>query len=163
MKVHTSFATALALLCSVSPALSQSLSVKFGVLNDRSGLYSDLTGEGSAVAARMAIEDFKLADKGIRAEVVVADHQNRPDVGATIARRWFDQDGVDVVLDVPSSAVALAVNALTREKNKIFMNSGGGTSDLTGSACSPNTVHWTYDTWALANATGSAMVKRGEG
>jgi branched-chain amino acid transport system substrate-binding protein len=159
--MKTTLAAALGALCLASPALSQQLSVKFGVLNDRSGLYADITGEGSVIAARMAIEDFKAAEKGIKAEVVSGDHQNKPDVGATIARRWYDQDGVDVVLDVPTSSVALAINTLTREKNKIFMNSGGGTSDLTGSQCSPNTVHWTYDTWALANGTGSAMVKRG--
>jgi branched-chain amino acid transport system substrate-binding protein len=144
-----------------TPALSQQISVKFGVLNDRSGLYADITGEGSVVATRMAIEDFKAAEKGIKAEVIAGDHQNKPDVGATIARRWYDQENVDVILDVPTSSVALAVSQLTREKNKIHINSGGGSSDLTGTACSPNTVHWTYDTWALANGTGTAMVKRG--
>jgi branched-chain amino acid transport system substrate-binding protein len=136
-------------------------SVKLGVLNDRSGVYSDLTGEGSVIAARMAVEDFKAAEKGIKVDIVAADHQNKPDIGASIARQWYDQEGVDVILDVPTSSVALAVNGLAREKNKILINSGGGTSDLTGSQCSPNTVHWTYDTWALANGTGSAMVKRG--
>src|ERR671921_1144217 len=136
-------------------------SVKLGVLNDRSGVYSDLTGEGSVIAARLAVEDFKPADKGIKVDIVAADHQNKPDIGASIARQWYDQEGVDVILDVPTSSVALAVNGLAREKNKILINSGGGTSDLTGSQCSPNTVHWTYDTWALANGTGSAMVKRG--
>ncbi|WP_460450517.1 ABC transporter substrate-binding protein [Alsobacter sp. SYSU BS001988] len=136
-------------------------SVKIGVLNDRSGLYADITGEGSAVAARMAIEDFKASEKGIKAEVVVADHQNKPDIGAAIARQWYDRDGVDLIVDVPTSSVALAVSQITREKNKAYINSGGGTSDLTGSQCSPNTVHWTYDTWALANGTGTAMVQRG--
>ncbi|QRM35968.1 ABC transporter substrate-binding protein [Microvirga sp. VF16] len=136
-------------------------SVKLGVLNDRSGVYSDLTGEGSVIAARMAAEDFKASEKGIKVDIVAADHQNKPDIGASIARQWYDQEGVDVILDVPTSSVALAVNGITREKNKILINSGGGTSDLTGSQCSPNTVHWTYDTWALANGTGSAMVKRG--
>jgi branched-chain amino acid transport system substrate-binding protein len=136
-------------------------SVKLGILNDRSGVYSDLTGEGSVIAARMAVEDFKAAEKGIKVDIVAADHQNKPDIGASIARQWYDQDGVDVILDVPTSSVALAVNGIAREKNKILINSGGGTSDLTGAQCSPNTVHWTYDTWALANGTGSAMVKRG--
>jgi branched-chain amino acid transport system substrate-binding protein len=154
-------ATALGLLCLATPALSQQVSVKFGVLNDRSGLYADLAGEGSVVATRMAIEDFKAAEKGIKAEVISADHQNKPDIGATIARRWYDQESVDVILDVPTSSVALAVHQLTRDKNKIHINSGAGSSDITGPACSPNTVHWTYDTWALANGTGSAMVKRG--
>lgn len=136
-------------------------SVKLGILNDRSGVYSDLTGEGSVIAARMAVEDFKAAEKGIKVDIVAADHQNKPDIGASIARQWYDQDGVDVILDVPTSSVALAVNGIAREKNKILINSGGGTSDLTGAQCSPNTVHWTYDTWALANGTGGAMVKRG--
>jgi branched-chain amino acid transport system substrate-binding protein len=94
-------------------------------------------------------------------EIVSADHQNKPDVASTIARQWYDQDGVDVIVDVPTSSAALAVNDITREKNKVFINSGAATSDLTGSKCSPNTVHWTYDTWALANGTGSAMVQTG--
>lgn len=157
LTLATAFTGALAL---TSAAQAQT-AVKIGVLNDRSGLYSDITGEGSAIAARMAIEDFKAAEKGIKAEVVAADHQNKPDIGATIARRWYDQDAVDVIVDVPASSVALAVNGITREKNKIFLNSGAGTSDLTGAQCSPNTVHWAYDTWALANGTGGEMVKRG--
>jgi branched-chain amino acid transport system substrate-binding protein len=151
---------ALAAVAMTGAAQAQT-SVKLGVLNDRSGVYSDLTGEGSVIAARMAVEDFKATEKGIKVDIVAADHQNKPDIGASIARQWYDQEGVDVILDVPTSSVALAVNGLAREKNKILINSGGGTSDLTGSQCSPNTVHWTYDTWALANGTGSAMVKRG--
>src|SRR5919112_6534985 len=142
-------------------AVQAQTSVKLGVLNDRSGVYSDLTGEGSVIAARMAVEDFKATEKGIKVDIVAADHQNKPDIGASIARQWYDQEGVDVILDVPTSSVALAINGIAREKNKILINSGGGTSDLTGSQCSPNTVHWTYDTWALANGTGGAMVKRG--
>ncbi len=137
------------------------VSVKLGVLNDRSGLYADLSGEGSVIAARMAAEDFKAKEKGINVEIISADHQNKPDIGSNIARQWYDQDGVDVILDVPTSSVALAINQITREKNKIFINSGAAASDLTGKQCSPNTVHWTYDTWALANGTGSAMVKAG--
>ena len=136
-------------------------SVKLGVLNDRSGLYADISGEGSAIAARMAVEDFKAADKGIKVEVVAADHQNKPDVGSNIARQWYDTDGVDVIADVPTSSVALAINQITREKNKVFINSGAASSDLTGAQCSPNTVHWTYDTVMLANGTGGAMVKAG--
>src|SRR5918993_1688813 len=151
---------ALAAVAMTGAAQAQT-SVKLGVLNDRSGVYSDLTGEGSVIAARMAVEDFKAPEKGIKVDIVAADHQNKPDVGASIARQWYDQEGVDVILDVPTSSVALAVNGLAREKNKILINSGGGTSDLTGSQCSPNTVHWTYDTWALANGTGSAMVAEG--
>jgi branched-chain amino acid transport system substrate-binding protein len=152
--------SALAALAMTGAAQAQ-ISVKLGVLNDRSGVYSDLTGEGSVIAARMAAEDFKASEKGIKVDIVAADHQNKPDIGASIARQWYDQEGVDVILDVPTSSVALAVNGIAREKNKILINSGGGTSDLTGSQCSPNTVHWTYDTWALANGTGGAMVKRG--
>jgi branched-chain amino acid transport system substrate-binding protein len=152
--------SALAAMAMIGAVQAQT-SVKLGVLNDRSGIYSDLTGEGSVIAARMAAEDFKASEKGIKVDIVGADHQNKPDIGASIARQWYDQAGVDVILDVPTSSVALAVNGIAREKNKILINSGGGTSDLTGSQCSPNTVHWTYDTWALANGTGGAMVKRG--
>lgn len=137
------------------------VAVKLGVLNDRSGVYSDITGEGSVVAAQMAVDDFKGAEKGITATVVSADHQNKPDIASNIARQWYDQDGVDVILDVPTSSTALAVADITREKNKVFINSGGGTSDLTGKACSPNTIHWTYDTWQLAHGTGSAVVANG--
>ena len=135
--------------------------VKIGVLNDRSGVYFDSTGEGAVVAARMAVEDFKPETHGLKVEVVAADHQNKPDVGASVARQWYDRDGVDAVFDVPTSSVALAIAQITKEKNKAFVNSGGGTADLTGPACTPNTVHWTYDTAALANGTGKAMLKRG--
>ncbi|MBS9721277.1 ABC transporter substrate-binding protein [Tianweitania sp. BSSL-BM11] len=137
------------------------VAVKLGVLNDRSGVYSDLAGEGSVVAAQMAVEDYKAADKGITVEIISADHQNKPDIASNIARQWYDQDGVDVILDVPTSSAALAVAEITREKNKVFMNSGGGTSDLTGKACSPNTIHWTYDSWQLAHGTASAIVANG--
>lgn len=135
--------------------------IRIGVMNDMSGLYADIAGPGSLTAARMAVEDFGAAAKGLRVEVVGADHQNKPDVGSTIARTWYDRDGVDVIVDVPTSSVALAVNQITREKGKAFLNSGAATSDLTGKACSPNTIHWTYDTWMLANGTGSAIVKTG--
>lgn len=161
MNLKAMLATTAVAALMAGPALAQQISVKLGVLNDRSGLYADLTGEGSVVAARMAVEDFKAAEKGIKVEIVSADHQNKPDVGSTIARQWYDQDGVDVILDTPTSSVALAVNQITREKNKIFLNSGAAASDLTGKACSPNTVHWTYDTYALAQGTGGAMVKAG--
>jgi branched-chain amino acid transport system substrate-binding protein len=161
MKLKTLLAaTALGALMA-APALAQQISVKAGVLNDRSGIYADLSGEGSVIAARLAVEDFKAAEKGIKVEIVSADHQNKPDVGSTITRQWYDQDGVDLILDVPTSSVALAVSQITKDKNKILINSGAGTSDLTGKACSPNTVHWTYDTYALAQGTGGAMVKAG--
>ena len=159
--MRLSFVCSVVMGLALTGAAHAQISVKLGVLNDRSGVYSDLTGEGSVVAARMAVEDFKAAEKGITVDIVAADHQNRPDIGASITRQWYDQDGVDAILDVPTSSVALAVNTITRERNRIFINSGGGTSDLTGSQCSPNTVHWTYDTWALANGTSTAMVKRG--
>ena len=132
--------------------------VKIGVLNDMSGLYADIAGPGSVLAAQMAVEDF---GKSLKVEIVSADHQNKPDVGASIARQWFDTEKVDVIVDVPTSSVALAINEIAREKKKAFLNSGAATSDLTGKNCSPNTVHWTYDTWMLANGTGSAIVKTG--
>jgi len=135
--------------------------IKIGVLNDMSGLYADLTGPGSVIAAKMAVEDFGAAKKGMKVEVIGADHQNKPDVASTIARTWYDADKVDVIVDVPTSSAALAVNQVTKEKGKAFLVSGAATSDLTGKACSPNTIHWTYDTWMLANGTGAAIVKTG--
>jgi branched-chain amino acid transport system substrate-binding protein len=158
------YATALAGLAAISLRSGEAqaqMSVKIGVLNDRSGLYADLAGEGSVVATQMAIEDYKAAEKGMKVEVISADHQNKPDVGSALARQWYDRDGVDIIVDVPTSSVALAINQITRERNKVFVDSAGGTSDLTGAACTPNTIHWTYDTWALGNGTGSALVKRG--
>src|SRR4051812_41478693 len=135
--------------------------VKIGVLSDMSSLYSDIGGPGSVAAARMAVEDFGAAKKGLKVEIVSADHQNKPDVGSAIARNWYDTEKVDVIVDVPTSSVALAVSQVTKEKNKVFLVSGAASSDLTGKACTPNTVHWTYDTWMLANGTGNAIVKQG--
>ncbi|HEX6776317.1 MAG TPA: ABC transporter substrate-binding protein [Methylomirabilota bacterium] len=135
--------------------------IKIGVLNDQSSLYADLAGQGSVVAARMAVEDFGADKKGMKVEIISADHQNKADVGSGIARQWYDVDKVDVILDVPNSGVALAVNQITRDKGKALLVSGAATADLTGKACSPNTIHWTYDTWALANGTGNAIVKTG--
>jgi branched-chain amino acid transport system substrate-binding protein len=135
--------------------------VKIGVLNDQSGPYADLAGPGSVVAARMAVEDFGAAAKGLKVEVLYADHQNKPDVGSSIARQWYDSDKVDVIVDVPTSSVALAINQIAKEKGKAFLVSTAAASDLTGKACSPTTIHWTYDTWALANGTGSAIVRTG--
>jgi branched-chain amino acid transport system substrate-binding protein len=135
--------------------------VKIGVLNDMSSVYSDTTGKGSLLAAQMAVEDFGGSVLGKPIEVIGADHQNKPDIGINIARSWYDNDGVDVIADVPNSAVALAVQALTREKDKLFLISGGGSSDLTGSACSPNSMHWTYDTYSQAHGTAGALVKQG--
>ncbi len=136
--------------------------VKIGVLTDMSSLYADATGKGSVAAVQMAVADYGGKVKGKPIAVIYADHQNKPDVGVSIARNWYDNEKVDAIFDVPTSSVALPISALTREKNKININSGGGTSDLTGVACSPNTVHWTYDTYALSNVAGKAMVKRGE-
>ncbi len=141
-------------------SFAQDLSVKIGVLNDRSGIYADITGEGSVVAARMAVEDFNAKNPDIKVEVVSADHQNKPDIASNIARQWYDQDGVDAIFDLPTSSTALAVSEVTREKNKVIIVSGGGTSDLTGKNCSPNTIHWTYDTWSLGNGTASALVQK---
>jgi len=135
--------------------------IKIGVLNDQSGLYADIAGTASVWMARKAVEDFGAAAKGMKVEIIGGDHQNKPDIGLSIARQWFDVDKVDAIADVPTSSVALAVNELTRDKNKVFLAVGPATSDLTGKACSPNTVHWIYDTWALANGTGNAIVKRG--
>jgi branched-chain amino acid transport system substrate-binding protein len=136
--------------------------VKIGVLTDMSSLYADATGKGSLAAVQMAVADYGGKVKGKPVEVISADHQNKPDVGVNIARNWYDNEKVDAIFDVPTSSVALPISALTREKNKININSGGGSSDITGVACSPNTVHWTYDTYALSNVAGRAMVKRGE-
>ncbi len=154
-------AAALALAAGSAQAQISGNVVKIGVLNDMSSLYADLGGPGSVLAAKMAVEDFEKNHKGYRIEVISADHQNKPDIGSQIARKWYDAEGVDVIVDVPNSGVALAVNEVTREKKKAFIDSGAATSDLTGAKCSPNTVHWTYDTWMLANGTGKAIVKTG--
>jgi len=135
--------------------------IKIGVLSDMSSLYTDLAGAGSVVAAKLAVEDSGIEKRGYKVEIVSADHQNKADVGSNIARQWYDVDKVDVIVDVPNSGVALAVNQITRDKGKAFLAVGPGSSDLTGKACSPNTVHWAYDTWMLANGTGTAITKQG--
>jgi branched-chain amino acid transport system substrate-binding protein len=135
--------------------------VKIGVLTDLSGPYADLSGEGSAIGTRLAVEEFKAQNKDITVEVISADHQNKPDIASAIARKWFDQEGVDAVVDIANSGVALAVSQIAREKDKVFLGTGPATSDLTGKACSPNTVHWTYDTYAVSHGTGGALVKAG--
>lgn len=150
-----------ALMCGAAQAQMSDGVVKIGVMNDMSGTYADLAGPGSVVAAQMALEDLGAAAKGLKVEIVSADHQNKPDVGSNIVRTWIDRDQVDVIVDVPTSSVALAVNQIVKDKNKVFLVSGAAASDLTGKACTPNTVHWTYDTWALANGTGNAIVKTG--
>ena len=147
-------------LASAARAEITGKTIKIGVLNDQSGPYADLAGTGSVQAARMAVDEFGKID-GATVEIVSADHQNKPDIGSNIARQWYDADGVDVIVDVTNSGVALAVSEVTRSKNKVFLASGAGSSDLTGAKCSPNTIHWAYDTWALANGTGTAVVKSG--
>jgi branched-chain amino acid transport system substrate-binding protein len=135
--------------------------VKIGVLTDMSSLYADNEGVGSVAAAKLAVEDFGAAAKGMKVEIVFADHQNRPDIGSSISSSWFDVDKVDAIVDVPNSGVALAVSEIARQKNKLFLASGPATADLTGPKCNANTIHWTYDTWMLANGTGKAAVKTG--
>ena len=137
--------------------------VRIGVLSDMSSLYSDASGAGSVVAAQLAVEDFGPAGRGLRVEIISADHQNRADTGSQIARRWYEVEGVDAIADVPNSAVALAVSQASRDRGKAFLVSGAASADLTGKACSPNTIHWAYDTWMLANGTGAAIVATGGG
>ncbi len=155
------FLAVLAATCLAALPAAAQAPLRIGVLNDMSGVYADYQGVGSVVAAEMAVADFGGKVAGRPIEVVFADHQNKPDIGATIARKWFDQDGVDVIVDVPNSAVAFAVADIAREKNRVFIGSGAGSSELTGARCSPNTVHWTYDTWELGNALGQAVSARG--
>jgi branched-chain amino acid transport system substrate-binding protein len=137
--------------------------IRIGVLNDMSGPFADLSGKASIIAAQMAAEDFakEAGPEAPPVEILSADHQNKADVGAAIARKWVDVDGVAAVVDVPNSAVALAVNQVMREKNRVFLASSSATSDLTGKACAPTTVQWVFDTWALANGTARALVRDG--
>jgi len=144
-----------------APALAQDKNVKIGVLNDMSSLYADIGGPNSVVAVKMAVEDSGLPAKGWKIEVVSGDHQNKPDIGVNIARQWIDSEKVDAIADTPNSGVALAVSNLVREKNAILLNSGAATADLTGKACSPNTISFTYDTYMLATGTGKALTKAG--
>jgi branched-chain amino acid transport system substrate-binding protein len=148
-------------LASASLAVAQDKTVKIGVLTDNSGLYSDLGGAGSTLAAQMAVEDSGFLAKGWKIDIISADHQNKPDIGTAIARQWIDVEKVDIFMDVLNSGVALAVNNVVKEKNSIMINTGAATSDLTNAQCSPNTIHWVYDTYMLANSTGQALVKAG--
>jgi branched-chain amino acid transport system substrate-binding protein len=159
--IHSMIVIAAALASSSAFAQYTDGIVKIGVLSDMSGLYSDVGGAGSVAAAKLAVEDFGAAAKGIKVEIVGADHQNKPDIGASIASTWFDVDKVDVIVDVPNSGVALAVSEIARQENKLLLVSNAVSSDLTGQKCNANTIHWTYDTWALANGTGKAVVKTG--
>jgi branched-chain amino acid transport system substrate-binding protein len=144
-----------------SAATAQQTSVKIGVLTDMSSLYADVTGPGSLLAAKMAAADFMKEHPNVKVEVIGGDHQNKADVGTSLANQWFEVDKVDMIVDVPNSGVALAISQIASQKNKVFVGSGPATSDLTGAKCNANTVHWTYDTWMLANGTGKAIVKTG--
>jgi branched-chain amino acid transport system substrate-binding protein len=164
VKTHIrKFAFAAALLTCGAAAYAQSgtQTVKIAVLNDMSGLYADLGGPGSVAAAKMAIADFAKVNPNLKVELVSGDHQNKPDIGSSLATQWYDADNVDMIIDVPNSGVALAVSQVATQKNKVFIVSGSASSAITGAKCSPNTVHWTYDTWMLAHGTGTAMVKAG--
>ena len=152
---------ALAAVLACSTAYAQQVNVKIGVLSDMSSLYADIGGPGSVAAAKLAVADFQKTNPNVKVELISGDHQNKPDVGSQVANQWFDVDKVDVIVDVPNSGVALAVSEIARAKNKLFIVSGAAASTLTGAKCNPNTVHWTYDTWMLANGTGKAMVKTG--
>ena len=152
---------ALAAMLACGTANAQQVNVKIGVLTDMSSLYSDIGGPGSVAAARLAIADFTKTNPNVKVELISGDHQNKPDIGSQLANQWYDVDKVDLIIDTPNSGVALAVTEITKQKNKLFINSGAASSDLTGAKCSPNTVHWTYDTWMLANGTGKAIVKTG--
>jgi branched-chain amino acid transport system substrate-binding protein len=160
----TSLAAAIALSFAAPMSAHADISdnlVKIGVLNDISGIFQDTNGMGSVEAARMAADDFAGGGKGIKVEIVFADHQNKADVGSSIVRRWLDLDHVDAVVDVPNSAVGLAINALMRNSRATFLASSTASADLTGKDCSPNTVQWVNDTWAVGHATSAAMMKRG--
>ena len=152
--------TALAVVLAAGSAHAQT-TVKIGVLSDMSSLYADIGGPGSVAAAKLAVADFNATNKDVKVEIVSGDHQNKPDVGSSIVNKWFDTEGVDLVIDVPNSGVALATSQIAATKNKVFIVSGAAASDLTGAKCNANTVHWTYDTWMLANGTGKALVKTG--
>ncbi len=153
--------TALAVVLGCATANAQQLNVKVGVLTDMSSLYADATGIGSVIAAKMAAADFMKDHPNVKVEIVSGDHQNKPDIGSQIANQWFDVDHVDMIVDVPNSGVALAITQIASQKNKVFIGSGPASSDLTGPKCNANMVHWTYDTWMLANGTGKAVVKTG--
>jgi branched-chain amino acid transport system substrate-binding protein len=163
MKLARIWGTALALLAAGTAAQAQISDnvVKIGVLNDQSGAYSDLAGKGSVVAAQMAIDDFGGKVKGAPIQLISADHQNKPDIGSAIANRWIDEEKVDAIVDVPTSSVALAIQEITRNKNRVHLNSTAGSSALTGEKCSPTMVHWSYDTYAQAHGTGIALTKQG--
>jgi branched-chain amino acid transport system substrate-binding protein len=145
----------------LTPALAQDKVIKIGVLNDMSSLYADIGGPNAVVAVNMAVEDSGLRAKGWKIDVISGDHQNKPDVGVNIARQWIDTEKVDAIADTPNSGVALAVSNIVKEKNAVLLNNGAATADLTGKACTPNTISYSYDTYMLANGTGKALTKAG--
>ena len=153
--------TALAVILTCGTGNAQQINVKIGVLTDMSSLYADVTGPGALVAAKLAAADYMKDHPNVKVEVIGGDHQNKADIGSQIANQWYDVDKVDMIVDVPNSGVALAISQITAQKNKVFVGSSPATSDLTGAKCNANTVHWTYDTWMLANGTGKAIVKTG--
>src|SRR5947209_11538493 len=161
MRSSVAIAALAAALAWAGSAAAQNKNVKIGALSDQSSLYADLGGPGSTLAAQMAVEDSGLAAKGWKINIISADHQNKPDVATNIARQWIDVEKVDIFMDVLNSGVALAVSNLVKEKNAIMINTGAASSDLTNAQCSPNTIHWVYDTYMLANSTGQALVKAG--
>src|SRR5450631_3979663 len=161
MKKKTIGLAALAAVLACGTASAQQVNVKIGVMSDMSSLYADIGGPGSVAAAKLAIADFTKANPNVKVELVSGNHQNKPDVGTQLANQWFDVDKVDMIIDVPNSGVALAVSQVAANKNKLFIVSGAAASDLTGPKCNANTIHWTYDTWMLANGTGKALVKTG--
>lgn len=154
----SSAAVALALTCG---SVTAQVAVKIGVMSDMTGPYADFSGPGSLEAVRMAVEDFRAVNRALAVEVVSADPQNKPDNAATVARRWFDTENVDLIIDVPTSGVALAVAGIAKEKNKVMIATTAGTSDITGKACTPNTLHWVWDTWSSSHGTAEAVVKSG--
>ena len=160
-RLSTALVALVALAGLAGPALAQDKNIKIGVLNDMSSLYADIGGPNSVAAVKMAVEDSGLKAKGWTIDVLSGDHQNKPDIGVNIARQWIDVEKVDAIADTPTSSVALAVNTLVKEKNSVLLNSGAATSDLTGKACTPNTVSFSYDTYMLANGTGKALTKAG--
>ena len=154
-------AAALPLIGGSVRARAQTPTLKIGVLTDLSGPYKDVAGPVAIACVRQALEDFGISARGINVEIVSADHQNKPDIGVSIAKQWFDRDGVDMICEVANSGVGLAVAGVAKEKNKVYLNSGSATSDLTGVQCNANTIHWSYDTYMLAKSTGGALVAAG--
>lgn len=161
MRLSFSLAALAAALLSVPAHAADQKPLRIGVLNDQSGIYADMAGPGSVIAAKMAVEDFGGSVLGRPIEIIAGDHQNKPDVGSAIVTRWIDEDGVDVIADIPTSSVLLAVQEIGRTRNKLVLASTGGSSDFTGKACAPTGIHWTYDTYALAAGTGASLAKDG--